>query len=71
MHTFKAALLTTNILFYPCEGDSTFFAALAETQQKGARWLRAQDGSLPFLANESHDVSEEGEEIWFCFLIYF
>lgn len=69
MYWFTTALLTTYILFYPGEGDATFFAALTETQQEGAWRLRVQDGPLPLLADESHDVSGEEEEVQFCFLV--
>lgn len=48
--------LTTDVLFHPSESDPSFFAALAESQQEGARGFRAQDRPLPLLANEAHDV---------------
>lgn len=52
---------TTDVLLHPREGDATFLAALTEAQQKGPRGLGAQDGSLPLLADEPHDVPGQEE----------
>lgn len=50
------ARLTTDVLFHPSEGDSSFFAAFTESQQEGAWGLGAQDGPLPLLTDEAHYV---------------
>lgn len=52
----QVSVLTTDVLFHPSESDPSFFAALAEPQQEGARGLCAKDGPLPLLADETHDV---------------
>lgn len=52
----EVSVITADVLFHPSESDPSFFAALAEPQQEGARGLCTQDGPLSLLANETHDV---------------
>lgn len=53
--------LTTDVLLHPGEGDASLLTALTEAQQEGARRLRAQDGPLPLLTDETQNIPAQTE----------
>lgn len=53
--------LTTDVLLHPGEGDASLLTALTEAQQEGTRRLRAQDGPLPLLTNETQNIPAQTE----------